>query len=42
MDNQDRPIDKTTETLRKELETLSSTELHDLFIFFYTSMPYIS
>ena len=35
MDNQDRPIDKTTETLRKELETLSSTELHDLFIFFY-------
>ena len=35
MDNQDRPIDKTTETLRKELETLSDTGLHDLFMFFY-------
>ena len=26
MDNQDRPIDKTTETLRKELETLRLPE----------------
>lgn len=28
-------INKTTETLTKELETLSDSGLHDLFIFFY-------
>ncbi len=31
----ERPINKTTETLIKELETLSDSGLHDLFIFFY-------
>ena len=29
------PINKTTETLIKELETMSDTGLHDLFMFFY-------
>ena len=29
------PINKTTETLIKELETMSDSGLHDLFIFFY-------
>ena len=29
------PINKTTETLLKELETMSDTGLHDLFLFFY-------
>ena len=28
-------VNKTTETLIKELETMSDTGLHDLFIFFY-------
>ena len=28
-------VNKTTETLVKELETMSDTGLHDLFIFFY-------
>ena len=31
----ERPINKTTETLIKELETMSDSGLHDLFIFFY-------
>ena len=30
-----KPINKTTETLIKELETMSDTGLHDLFMFFY-------
>ena len=30
-----QPINKTTETLIKELETMSDSGLHDLFIFFY-------
>ena len=29
------PINKTTETLIKELETMSDSGLHDLFLFFY-------
>ena len=28
-------VNKTTETLIKELETMSDTGLHDLFMFFY-------
>jgi len=28
-------IEKTTNILRKELESLNSAEMHDLFIFFY-------
>ena len=28
-------VNKTTKTLIKELETMSDTELHDLFMFFY-------
>ena len=28
-------VNKTTETLVKELETMSDTGLHDLFMFFY-------
>ena len=31
----DKPINKTTETLIKELETMSDSGLHDLFLFFY-------
>ena len=30
-----RPINKTTETLIKELETMSDTGLHEMFLFFY-------
>ena len=30
-----QPINKTTETLIKELETMSDAGLHDLFLFFY-------
>lgn len=30
-----RPMSKTTETLIKELETMSDSGLHDMFIFFY-------
>ena len=30
-----KPINKTTETLIKELETMSDAGLHDLFMFFY-------
>lgn len=29
------PMSKTTETLIKELETMSDSGLHDMFIFFY-------
>lgn len=29
------PINKTTETLLKELETMSDAGLHDMFLFFY-------
>ena len=35
MENKENTIDKTTDILTKELETLSDTGLHDLFIFFY-------
>lgn len=31
----EKVVNKTTETLIKELETLSDSGLHDLFIFFY-------
>ena len=34
-ENTSNPINKTTETLIKELETMSDSGLHDLFIFFY-------
>ena len=34
-ENTTNPINKTTETLIKELETMSDSGLHDLFIFFY-------
>ena len=30
-----KPVNKTTETLIKEIETLSDSGLHDLFNFFY-------
>ena len=35
MENTEKAINKTTETLIKELETMSDTGLHDLFMFFY-------
>lgn len=35
IENINTPIKKTTETLIKELETMSDAGLHDLFIFFY-------
>lgn len=31
----EKPINKTTETLIKELETMSSKELHEMFLVFY-------
>ena len=31
----EKTINKTTEALTKELETLNDSELHDLFVFFY-------
>ena len=34
-ENTSRPISKTTETLIKELETMSDSGLHDMFLFFY-------
>ena len=34
-ENTSKPINKTTETLIKELETMSDSGLHDLFLFFY-------
>ena len=34
-ENTNNPINKTTETLIKELETMSDSGLHDLFLFFY-------
>ena len=34
-ENTNKPINKTTETLIKELETMSDSGLHDMFIFFY-------
>lgn len=33
--NINKPVNKTTETLIKEIETLSASGLHDLFFFFY-------
>ena len=35
METKDKTIDKTTELLTKELESLNDTELHDFFLFFY-------
>ena len=39
MENMENPVEKTinktTEALTKELETLNDSELHDLFMFFY-------
>ena len=40
-ENTSRPINKTTETLIKELETMSDAGLHDLFMFFYNNYPKI-
>ena len=34
-ENTSRPISKTTETLIKELETMSDSGLQDMFLFFY-------
>ena len=34
-ENTSKPINKTTETLIKELETMSDSGLHDMFLFFY-------
>ena len=34
-ENTSKPISKTTETLIKELETMSDSGLHDMFLFFY-------
>ena len=35
MENTENNINKVTDTLKKELETLSDTGLHDLFMFYY-------
>ena len=35
MDNKETAIDKVTETLTKELESLNKEELHEFFMFFY-------
>ena len=35
MENTEKIIDKTTELLTKELETMNANELHDFFMFFY-------
>ena len=35
MENKENTVDKVTETLTKELESLSSEGLHDFFKFFY-------
>jgi hypothetical protein len=35
-------VNKTTETLIKELETMSDTGLHDLFMFFYKLRRFFS
>ena len=35
MENKENTIDKVTETLVKELESLNKEELHEFFMFFY-------
>jgi hypothetical protein len=35
MENKENTIDKVTETLTKELESLNKEELHEFFMFFY-------
>lgn len=35
MENKETTVDKVTETLTKELESLSAEGLHDFFMFFY-------
>ena len=35
MDNKENTVDKVTETLIKELESLNKEELHEFFMFFY-------